>query len=151
MVVEGAGWHDAEVLGRWAGDGDCATLTLPPLAAQDARLSITIVDTMTLDHLEGLNIRINDNRLSTRLIRFSEVGGRLAPLRRFKARVQRVAKPLPAKLVAELPARFISSGGSSNQLTLEYPKPVSPTKFGSADGRKLSVCVQSISVSGSGS
>ena len=143
-VVDGDGWHNAEAEGRWAGDLSVATLKLPPFAATNAELRIRIVDSMSLRHLEELSIEFNGNRLKGRLSRLCDIGGRLAPLRRLKARLERSEKPVPAEYVAKISASIFAAQGAFNELELHFPAPVSPTALGQSDARKLSVCVQTI-------
>ncbi|MCR9222568.1 MAG: hypothetical protein NXH70_00740 [Hyphomonas sp.] len=146
-VVNGSGWHNSEANGRWAGDADIATLKLPTFPQVDAELRMRIVDTMSLEHLDALQVTLNGQRLNGRIIRICDVGGRLAPLRRLKAKLQKVEKPLPAELIARVSARDIAAPGVENELEIRFPKPVSPTSSGHSDARKLSVCVQTVRLS----
>lgn len=146
-VIDGQGWHNAEAVGRWAGELRTATLNLPSIVAVNAELRIRIVDSMSLKHLEGLSVELNGNRLKSRLIRLSDIGGRLAPLRRYKAKLEQLEKPVPAEFVGKVTASMFALPGVRNKLEFHFPAPVSPTASGQSDARKLSVCLQTIKLS----
>lgn len=143
-IVEGEGWHPPEAHGRWAGQSLRSSVRFPALEAGSYRATIEIVDAMSVDLAKGLKLEFNGHAIVGKLKILSNMGGRLAPLRRIKADLQQVEKPYPAEIVAHIPASLINPQEMSNRLELVSEDAVSPASQGGQDSRKLSICVKSI-------
>jgi hypothetical protein len=142
--VDGRGWHNPETNGRWAGAAASSTITLGALAPANYRVKVRIVDAMSLDHLRGIKLSFNGVELSSKLTILSDMGGRLAPLRRAKAAYRNVANPYPATITARVSRNMFNEDEESAQFGIRSIEPVSPATHGESDVRALSVCVQSI-------
>lgn len=144
--LNGSGWHSAEPQGRWAGPGLSSTVKLPDLAPGAYHVEVSLVDAMTLDIARGVKLALNGQDVPVTYQIASQLSGPLAPARRLRLRLQNVEKPFPMKIVAKIPAHLIAEAGAQPQLELTCPKTVSPADSGGSDTRRLSICVDTISV-----
>lgn len=142
--IDGEGWHHAEDQGRWAGASLSSTLRLPDLEAGAYTVSVRIVDTMALDILRGMSLTLNGAPLNASLKILSDMGGRLAPLRRAKAHASNIEKPLPATLSAKIEPNQIRIR-DDNILGIVSPRAVYPPSVHGHDDRLLSCCIESVS------
>ena len=142
--IDGEGWHHAEDQGRWAGASLSSTLRLPDLEAGKYTVSVRIVDTMALDILRGMSLTLNGAPLNASLKILSDMGGRLAPLRRAKAHASNIVKPLPATLSAIIEPTQIRIR-DDNVLGIISPRAVHPPSVHGHDDRLLSCCIESVS------
>lgn len=142
--IDGEGWHHAEDHGRWAGASLSSTLRLPDLDAGTYTVSVRIVDTMALDILRGMSLTLNGAPLNASLKILSDMGGRLAPLRRAKAHASNIEKPLPATLSAKIEPNQIRIR-DDNILGIMSPRAVYPPSVHGHDDRLLSCCIESVS------
>jgi len=142
--IDGEGWHHAEDQGRWAGASLSSTLRLPDLEAGKYTVSVRIVDTMALDILRGMSLTLNGAPLNASLKILSDMGGRLAPLRRAKAHASNIEKPLPATLSATIDPNQIRIR-DDNVLGIVSPRAVYPPSVHGHDDRLLSCCIESVS------
>ncbi|NQY38660.1 MAG: hypothetical protein HRT80_01030 [Henriciella sp.] len=142
--IDGDGWHHAEDQGRWAGASLSSTLRLPDLEAGKYTVSVRIVDTMALDILRGMSLTLNGAPLNANLKILSDMGGRLAPLRRAKAHASNIEKPLPATLSATIEPIQIRIR-DDNILGIVSPRAVYPPSVHGHDDRLLSCCIESVS------
>ncbi|GAB5456207.1 MAG: hypothetical protein Hens2KO_24360 [Henriciella sp.] len=142
--IDGEGWHHAEDHGRWAGASLSSTLRLPDLDAGTYTVSVRIVDTMALDILRGMSLTLNGAPLNASLKILSDMGGRLAPLRRAKAHASNIEKPLPATLSAKIEPNQIRIR-DDNILGIVSPRAVYPPSVHGHDDRLLSCCIESVS------
>ena len=145
---DGKGWHNSEPQGRWAGADGVSTILVPDLSNQSYNIKIRIVDTMSSEHLNGIKIMLNGRALESKVIKFSDIAGRLAPLRRWRAISLNKTKPVPAEVIAVVPKDALNSEGQQNVISISSLPPVSPSEFGEADSRQLSICVESIDFEG---
>lgn len=141
--IDGEGWHHAEDHGRWAGAALSSTLRLPDLDQGKYRVSVRIVDTMALDILRDMTLSINGSQLNTQLKILSDMGGKLAPLRRAKAHASGVEKPLPATLSAVIEPTQLRVN-DTNILSIDSPRAVHPPSSHGQDDRLLSCCIESV-------
>ncbi|MEL6665652.1 MAG: hypothetical protein AAFQ24_05920 [Pseudomonadota bacterium] len=142
--IDGEGWHHAEDHGRWAGASLSSTLRLPDLEAGKYTVSVRIVDTMALDILRGMSLTLNGTPLNASLKILSDMGGRLAPLRRAKAHASNIEKPLPATLSATIEPNQVRIR-DDNVLGIVSPRAVYPPSVHGHDERLLSCCIESVS------
>lgn len=142
--IDGEGWHQAEDQGRWAGAALNSTLRLPDLDQGKYRVSVRIVDVMALDILRGMSLAINGAPLAGRLKILSDMGGRLAPLRRAKAHASNIEKPLPATLSATIEPTQLRVN-DANFLSILSPRAVHPPSVHGPDDRLLSCCIERVS------
>ncbi|MEL6693304.1 MAG: hypothetical protein AAFQ12_09770 [Pseudomonadota bacterium] len=142
--IDGEGWHHAEDHGRWAGASLSSTLRLPDLEPGKYTVSVRIVDTMAPDILRGMSLTLNGAPLKASLKILSDMGGRLAPLRRAKALASNVEKPLPATLSATVEPNQIRIR-DDNILGIISPRAVYPPSVHGHDDRLLSCCIESVS------
>lgn len=142
--IDGEGWHHAEDQGRWAGASLSSTLRLPDLDPGKYTVSVRIVDTMALDILRGMSLTLNGGPLKASLKILSDMGGRLAPLRRAKAHASNIEKPLPATLTATIEPNQIRIR-DDNFLGIISPRAVYPPSVHGQDDRLLSCCIESVS------
>ena len=142
--IDGEGWHHAEDQGRWAGASLSSTLRLPDLDPGKYTVSVRIVDSMALDILRGMSLTLNGGPLNVSLKILSDMGGRLAPLRRAKAHASNIEKPLPATLSATIEANQIRIR-DDNILGIVSPRAVYPPSVHGHDDRLLSCCIESVS------
>ncbi len=145
--LNGTGWHAPEENGRWAGLSLESTIRVPGLKKSRYRLTMDIIDAMSIDIARNLKLQIDDHPLDFKIKILSTTGGRLAPLRRLKAKLQRIEKPYPLQVSAKIPASVISETKSSHELKIMSSDVISPASIGEHDTRNLSVCVSNISVS----
>jgi len=143
-VISGQGWHCAEPHGRWAGASPRSVLRVPKLNSGRYELTARIVDTMSLQHLEQLSVLFDGHQLQGRLKVLSDVGGRLAPLRRMKATLQKVPKPVPAEFAAEIPAEWIAHGNNAHLISFSSASSIRPSESGADDQRQLSICLERV-------
>lgn len=144
--IDGAGWHSAEQNGRWAGRNLTSSVEIPPLKAGRYRLEINVTDAMAVDIFKGLSLLFDGRPLSHSTKLLANVGGRLAPLRRIKADLQKVEKPYPVKLVAHIAETAVDFSAFSHTLEIKCPRVISPSDRGGTDGRQLSICVDQINL-----
>lgn len=144
--LNGSGWHSAEGHGRWAGEQIESTIEFPAMNKADYLIEIEVVDGMELDILHGLELRIDDHALKKKVKILSNIGGRLAHLRRMKANAQKVPKPYPAIISARWPSHLVSPERAYHTLKLTAPRTISPAQFGESDARDLSVCVSNVKI-----
>ena len=142
--IDGEGWHHAEDHGRWAGASLSSTLRLPDLDAGKYKVSVRIVDAMALDILRGMSLTLNGAPLNAHLKILSDMGGRLAPLRRAKAHASNIEKPFPATLTATIEPAQIRIR-DDNILGIVSPRAVHPPSVHGHDDRLLSCCIESVS------
>ena len=142
--IEGNGWYGAEAQGRWAGPALRSDLHLPPLAAGSYGLSLKVIDAMSLDILYGLKLRMNGRELGLRFHLLSDMGGKLAPLRRIKARVQQIERPFPVLIQARINPTDFDEDRARQLFSVVSPRVVSPASAGQTDDRKLSICVETL-------
>lgn len=144
--INGRGWHSPENHGRWAGAELTSTLALPELEPGTYRLDIEIIDGMSLDIVRDLRISFDDQVLATRTLILSNMGGRLAPLRRLKAQMRNVDKPYPITVTASIPESLTRAPGGGHSLHITSPKVISPLSLGIPDTRNLSICVKTVKI-----
>lgn len=142
--IDGDGWHSAEAHGRWAGQSQRSSVNLPPLQPGPYKVTVEIIDAMSVDLAKAIKLEFNGHAIVGKLKILSNMGGRLAPVRRLKADLQQVEKPYPAIITASIPASVINSGENKNQLNLLSEQTLSPASQGGQDGRQLSICVSTI-------
>lgn len=145
--LNGTGWHAAEQFGRWAGLELNSTVKIPGLMRNDYLLSLEIVDAMDLDIVENLEISFDGMPLRSKKKILSSMGGRLAPIRRLKAKLERVEKPYPILVSAIIPSEIVSVDNFSHEITIHSPSAISPAQSGAKDARTLSFCAAAIEVS----
>ncbi|MEL6826344.1 MAG: hypothetical protein AAFN91_08865, partial [Pseudomonadota bacterium] len=143
--VNGTGWHHAEEIGRWAGASLSSTVKIPALEKGKYRLTVRVVDAMAVDILYGTTLTFNGAPLKGAVTILSEMGGRLAPLRRLKARLNSIEKPFPATVSAIIQPAFVHSD-KGNLVSIESPRAIRPESLGEVDDRELSSCIQSVMV-----
>ena len=145
--ISGNGWHNAEDTGRWAGNTVKSSLFVKGLSAQDYDLEIRVLDGMSLEILENLELLVNGKPLKTFLKKLSDLQGTLAPLRRLKAGISQMEKPYPALLSATIPQKLIDSSKISQTIEFIVPQVRSPSKTGSSDTRYLSLFYETMRLS----
>ncbi len=143
--IRGENWYDAEPAGRWAGPGRISTLILPRLDTGRYHFQMRIVSGMSLDIIEGLSVRVNDQPILLSRKIMADLGGRLAPLRRLKMQVQRAPHPYPIDLTGSVNLTA-AVDQAKPKFFLEVPQTISPSLSGGTDDRLLSVQVQSINL-----
>ena len=144
--VNGTGWHAAEEHGRWAGPGRVSTIKFPRLVPGRYRLELEMVDAMSLAVAKNIVLELDEQKLATSTRIFSNIGGRLAPIRRIKATLQKVEKPYPISTLANVSINGIRSQAADHTLSLTCPETVTPSSKGQLDTRALSVCVKTINL-----
>jgi len=145
-IISGQGWHDAEPHGRWAGASARSVLRIPSLDAHQYELIVKIVDTISLEHLMQLAVFFDDQPLTGRLKILTNLGGRLAPLRRLRAKIRRHTNPVPAEFRAIIPAELVAAGDKAHLLSFSSSPSVRPSEQGAGDTRPLSVCVERVEI-----
>ncbi|MHA7898271.1 MAG: hypothetical protein ACX94B_00295 [Henriciella sp.] len=143
--INGTGWHHAEEQGRWAGASLTSTIQTPALASGKYKIEVTIVDAMSLDILRNTKLSFNGTPLNSSLKILSNMGGRLAPLRRLKAHINATEKPFPAIISAFVDRTQLKSG-QANILAIESPRTIQPDAEGGLDDRSLSSCIRTVTV-----
>lgn len=147
--VEASGMYYPEPQGRWAGPLVQSDIQMKDLKPGNYDLSIRIVDAMSTDLLYGTRLLFNGREISSGVKIFADTGGRLAPLRRLKARIQRHPKPFPAEIRGQLTPEHFENHQLAQVLSIVSPGVATPSSAGGEDNRKLSVCVQSLVLSAS--
>ncbi|MBO6688689.1 MAG: hypothetical protein JJ931_00865 [Henriciella sp.] len=143
--VDGAGWHQPEERGRWAGAESRSTCNIPALRPGKYRVTARILDSMGLEILRSMKIELNGVNLNARLKILCDMGGRLAPLRRAKAGFNNVENPFPASLVASIRAHNLSNSGP-NELAIISELVRSPSAVSGDDDRLLSCFFENIEI-----
>ena len=145
--IEGENWYDAELDGRWAGPGSESILKLPRLIAGEYELEIAVVDSMSAEILEGLQIWVDD-----RVFKYEAMGqpaprGMLAPLRNLKAAVRKPPQRFPVRLLGLVD---VDERAEGHKLTLRFPATLSPDAHGSKDTRELTARIGYVSMRATG-
>lgn len=142
--VDATGLYYPEPQGRWAGPLVQSDIQLKDLKPGDYDVCFRIVDAMSPDFLYGARLLFNGREISSGVKTFADTGGRLAPLRRLKARVQRHPKPFPAEIRARLTSDLFEKQQLAQVLSIVSPGVATPASAGGEDTRKLSICLQSL-------
>lgn len=144
--LDGDGWYTAEQYGRWAGPSHASSIHLPTLHSGRYTLQLKIVDAMSPDIARGLKLTFDGEELRLRRKILADIGGRLAPLRRFKAQLQNIPKPYPVIYEATVSVPDMPPAGSQHILWVTCPDVQSPWGAGEKDTRLLSVYAQTLAM-----
>lgn len=142
--VNGSGWHSPEDQGRWAGPGVRSLIKLPRLEEEKYLLELQVIDAMSLNIAKNIRLKFDGHDIHPSFQILSNIGGRLAPVRRMRAQLRNVEKPYPMRILAIIPTAIIKDAGESHTLEILAPQVVSPAASGQPDTRALSICVQTV-------
>ena len=140
--ISGSNWYHAEKDGRWAGPGTISTLQLPSLQKGRYRLEASIVDAMSDDLINNVQIHCGDQKILLKKVIRSDLGGALAPLKRARSSIRR-HRPYPVRISGEFDVPDNLSP-SQSLLAIEFPRTLSPASLGQNDERNLSARFKSI-------
>ena len=142
--VDATGMYYPEPQGRWAGPLVQSDISLKDLKPAGYDICLRVVDAMSTDLLYGARLLFNGREISSGVTIFADTGGRLAPLRRLKARIQGHQKPFPAEIRAQITPDLFEKQQLSQVLSIVSPGVATPASSGGEDTRKLSICLQSL-------
>lgn len=131
--LRGTNWYYAEHDGRWAGPETTSTIQVPRLEPGDYLLQLTVVDAMSPELLSGMTIQFNEQPVTVTQPRLGKkIAGLFGRKKRYPARVE-----ARIRLSAE-------QQKDTNELTLVFPRMISPAERGADDQRRLAVRVRSV-------
>lgn len=145
--VDGTGMYHPEPQGRWAGPLNRSDIQLKDLEPGHYDVTLRVIDAMSVDILYGVKLALNGRELETKIKVFSDIGGRLAPLRRLKATVQKHKRPFPVDFSCRLRPEYFNQQNLTQVFSILCPGVKSPSVDGAEDSRRLSICVRSLELS----
>ena len=144
--VNGEGWHNPEIDGRWAGLDLTSTVKVKSLPIAAHRIDMTLIDAMSFGILKAMTFKFDGNEIKPTIKLFSHLQGPVAPLRRLKAAITKHEKPFPVMLSYMVPANLVKTTDKGHWIEITVPETKTPSAVGLNDFRDLSICVQTIIV-----
>ncbi|WP_162916298.1 hypothetical protein [Cohaesibacter haloalkalitolerans] len=140
QFIDGSNWWNAEADGRWAGPATKSLLRLPALSQGSYRMEIDIVDAMDIEILRGMKIALDGKPIA-----WKSDAALLGPWASFaKAFKKKLRYPLTLSALVRIGK---DQDGKDLQLTLTFPKTLSPAAKGLDDMRDLAVRVRQVKLS----
>jgi hypothetical protein len=142
--ISGSNWHEAEHDGRWGGPGVRSTLELTALTPGRYLINVKIVAAMNRGIIDGLKLFHDEQELIVRKKFMPDEKGKLANIRRLRARHDKTINAYPVMLTAKLIAAPTKT--DVNHLHFVFPQALSPADLGESDYRQLTARVQFVEI-----
>ncbi len=139
--IAGSGWHRAEVHGRWGGPSKTSSICFPPLDARSYQLEIEVIDAISPQLLDSLQLRFNGHEvLATCADSAKGLRERISAFWRSAVFMQRAPR-YPVLVQGLIDESVIAPSGQYNLLEIISPHVNRPSTRGAHDDRRLSICV----------